>query len=179
MFRSALTRHPIPFDPDAGQAALTDLAPPVEVADLVAGTAGCSPYLASLMRREKEWLPFLWDTDPDTVLATVLSDIEAIEGDPKVAVRQAKRRAALLIGLAELGGVWPVMQATAALTDFADAALSKCLTFGLARHAKGPVQGDGGLFAVAMGKMGAHAMHASSDAALVLLSHETLYDTDD
>ncbi|SFI21558.1 hypothetical protein [Jannaschia pohangensis] len=179
MFRSSITRHPIPFDTSAGQSAVDETAPPASVVDLVAGAAGCSPYLTGLMRREKEWLPFLWETSPEAVLESILNDIKAIDGDPMAPLRQAKRRAALLIGLAELGGVWPVMRATAALTDFADAALSKCLTFGVARHAKGPVTGDGGLFAVAMGKMGAHELNYSSDIDIVLLFDETRYASDD
>ena len=39
------------------------------------------------------------------------------------ALRRAKREAALLIALADLGGVWDVVATTEALTRFADAAV--------------------------------------------------------
>ena len=41
---------------------------------------------------------------------------------------RAKRRVALLTALADLGGVWPVMQVTRALTDFADRCVQLCVT---------------------------------------------------
>jgi glutamate-ammonia-ligase adenylyltransferase len=179
MFRSRITRTPIPFDAEAGQVAVAILSPPPEVAPLIAGTAGCSPFLAATMERERDWLTDLWDREPDAALAALLADIDAIDGDPKAALRQAKRRAALLVGLAELGGVWPVMQATAGWTRFADAALNRALAYGLARHAKGPVTGDGGLVAIAMGKMGAGELNYSSDIDLVLLFDESGYDPSD
>ena len=38
------------------------------------------------------------------------------------ALRLAKREAALLVALADIGGVWDVVETTEALTRFADAA---------------------------------------------------------
>ncbi len=179
MFRSRITTHPIPFDEGAGQAAVAALSLPPQVAPLIAGAAGCSPYLATLMAREGAWLDGIWEEEPEATLAALLGDVAGIEGDPREALRQAKRRAALLVGLAELGGVWPVMRAAAAWTDFADAALSRAMAHALARHAKGPVRGDGGLVAIAMGKMGAHELNYSSDIDLVLLFDESRYDPAD
>ncbi|CTQ50466.1 glutamine-synthetase adenylyltransferase [Jannaschia donghaensis] len=179
MFRSRITQAPIPFDAEAGRASVSDLAPPSDVADLVAGTAGCSPFLAGLMRRERDWLHGLWDTDPDAALSDLLADVAALDGDPTVGLRRAKRRASLLVGLADLGGIWPVMTATARWTDLADATLARALAWGLARDAKGPVTGDGGLVAIAMGKMGAGELNYSSDIDLVLLFDESRYDPSD
>ncbi|SDY92548.1 glutamate-ammonia-ligase adenylyltransferase [Jannaschia faecimaris] len=179
MFRNLITRAPIAFDLDAGTTALADLAPPSDVAELVRGTAGCSPFLAGLMIKEQDWLSDLWGIDPRAVLEDLLSEIGAIEGDPRVGLRQAKRRAALLVGLAEIGGIWPVMDATAAWTDLADAMLARAMDYGVARHAKGPVDGDGGLVAIAMGKMGAGELNYSSDIDLVLLFDESRYDPAD
>ena len=49
------------------------------------------------------------------------------------ALRRAKREAALLIALADIGGVWDVVEATEALTRFADAAVRAALAFLLRR----------------------------------------------
>ena len=43
------------------------------------------------------------------------------------ALRRAKRESALLVALADVGGVWDVVAATEALTRFADAAVSAAL----------------------------------------------------
>lgn len=179
MFRARITRTPIPFDAEAGRGALADLAPPADVAALVEGVAGCSPFLLGLMTRERDWLSGMWDAAPEAALSELLSEIAQIDGDPKAGLRRAKRRAALLVGLAEIGGVWPVMEATAAWTRVADATLDRALAWGLARHGKGPVTGDGGLVAIAMGKMGAGELNYSSDIDLVLLFDESRYDPED
>ncbi|MGB3555495.1 MAG: glutamine-synthetase adenylyltransferase, partial [Jannaschia sp.] len=176
MFRSRITRHPVPFDPAAGRDALEALAPPTDLSDLVAGTAGCSPYLAAAMAREAEWLSALWDREPEAALADLLDEVAGIDGEPKGPLRKVKRRVALLVGLAELGGVWPVMEATAALTRFADAALDACLRYAMGRYGKRLPQPFGGLAVLAMGKMGAFELNYSSDIDVVLLFDEALYD---
>ncbi|GIT92235.1 glutamate-ammonia-ligase adenylyltransferase [Jannaschia pagri] len=127
------------------------------------------------MAKEADWLDALWYHSPEVMLRTLLDDVAAIGGEPKRALRQAKRRAALLVGLAEVSGVWPVMEATRALTRFADAALDKCLTFALGRHGADLVGPSGGLVALAMGKMGAGELNYSSDIDLILLFDEARY----
>ena len=44
-------------------------------------------------------------------------------------LRRMKAEAALLIALCDIGGVWPVMRVTAALTDLAVAAVQMALRF--------------------------------------------------
>ena len=44
-------------------------------------------------------------------------------------LRRGKAEAALLIALADIGGVWPVERVTRALTDFADAALGAAVRY--------------------------------------------------
>ncbi len=60
-FASRLTRCPIPYDPTGAEDPRARFASqPPEVVALLAGTAGCSPYLGGLMAREADWLgPFL------------------------------------------------------------------------------------------------------------------------
>lgn len=179
MFRTRIDRAPIPFDRDAGREALALHAPPADARPLVEGTAGCSPFLARAMERERDWLGALWDSDPAAVLDDLLAEAACIEGDPATPLRRAKRRASILVGLAELGGVWPVMEAADGWTRFADAALGACLSHALARYARGPVDGDGGLVAFAMGKMGAFELNYSSDVDLILLFDESRYAPDE
>ncbi len=98
------------------------------------------------------------------------------------ALRQAKRRMALLTGLMDLGGVWTLEVVTGALTEFAGIACNLALKAGLAPQlARGKVPGQGeevpedaaGMFVLAMGKMGAGELNYSSDIDLICLFDET------
>ena len=51
-------------------------------------------------------------------------------------LRQLKKRVALLIAVADLSGAWDVEQVTAALTDFADAALAAAISWLLGDYAR-------------------------------------------
>ena len=50
-------------------------------------------------------------------------------------LRRAKSEAALLIALCDIGGVWPVMRVTAALTDLAVTSVQSALRFLLQQEA--------------------------------------------
>ena len=52
-------------------------------------------------------------------------------------LRRLKADAALLVALADIGGVWPVAQVTRALTDLADTALGAAVRHLLARGRHG------------------------------------------
>ena len=86
-----------------------------------------------------------WSTDDPARLARLLSappedSLDALiralgerrddeEAALMRALRDAKRESALLVALADIGGVWDVVAATEALTRFADAAVSAALAF--------------------------------------------------
>lgn len=147
---------------------------------LVSGAAGCSPYLAGLVQREADWLGPALDA-PDPALADLMIPPEPESGDLRVALRQVKRRAALLIALADLGGAWSLEKVTQALTDLADMACQATLQAGIAaqvKRGKLPSE-DVGLVAFAMGKMGAHELNYSSDIDLICLFDETRHPPDD
>ncbi|MFO8128223.1 glutamine-synthetase adenylyltransferase [Yoonia sp.] len=186
-FTTRITRFPTPYDADRGQDAreLFPSAGPV-IARLLAGTAGCSPYLAELLRREADWIePAL--EEPEEAIDALLADIPALGvNDLAAGLRQAKRRVALLTALADLGGVWPLETVTQVLTDFADAAVQVTVTRLVAAEvARGklPSDGDpadaGGMVVLAMGKMGAGELNYSSDIDLICLFDETRFDPDD
>ncbi|MEM6657938.1 MAG: glutamine-synthetase adenylyltransferase [Pseudomonadota bacterium] len=185
----AIARLPRAFDPDLGaetRACFPDLT--AEQGDLIAGTAGTSPYLKGLIELEKHWLPQAL-MHPDQAL----SDIMAMAGDLppdqlKVGLRQAKRRLALLTALCDIAGAWPLEKVTAALTDFAAMAAdvaAKAEIALLIRRRKLPgmteddVASAAGLVILAMGKMGAYELNYSSDIDLIVLFDETRFDPDD
>ncbi len=186
-FTARLSRSPTPYDADrAGDvlAEFLDLTPPI--ADLIAGTAGCSPYLADLLRREAAWIVPAFD-DPETAIADLLAEIpQTALTDLPGHLRCCKRRVALLTGLADLGGVWPLETVTQYLTDFADAAVQAAISQLVAAEvARGklPAGGDpsdaGGMVVLAMGKMGAGELNYSSDIDLICLFDESRFDPDD
>ncbi len=183
-----ITRAPRPYD--AARAADTAAAWPDAarpLADLLVGAAGCSPYLYGLIRREADWLAPTLDCPPEASMVGLLGDI-ASEGDTAAILRRAKRRAALLIALCDLGGVWSLETVTGALTDLADAAVARALDAALRPVvARGRLPGmtaddvaDGaGMVVLAMGKMGAGELNYSSDIDLICLYDDSRFATAD
>lgn len=178
-FARRLTRSPLAHDADAGADTgrrFADLAP--EVRALLVGTAGCSPFLKSLMEAEESWLRAALTQAPEVALEAVLAlgpDSPAATGS---ALRQAKRRVALLAALADLGGIWRLEDVTGALTRLADLGVQRALACHLAEEIRrgkipGAVPGDeeagAGMVAFAMGKMGAFELNYSSDIDLICL----------
>jgi [glutamine synthetase] adenylyltransferase / [glutamine synthetase]-adenylyl-L-tyrosine phosphorylase len=188
-FASRITRIPLPFEADHGaeaRAQFDDLAP--ELQELLEGAAGCSPYLKGLMEREALWLRAALAEAPETVLDAAIAEGVAGEGDPGTALRVAKRRVALLAGLADLAGVWPLETVTDALTRLAESATDRALKYHVGREiARGKLPGAsdddiataGGAVALAMGKMGAGELNYSSDIDLIMLFDESRYSRDD
>jgi glutamate-ammonia-ligase adenylyltransferase len=147
------------------------------------GVAEFSPYLFDLFRRDPERLLRVLSGDPDRnlamLLATAAGDVAAAESeaDAMAALRRMKAEAALLIALCDIGGVWPVMRVTAAVTDLAIHAVRLALHHALAQEvargrllplAKDHPEEDSGLVVLAMGKMGAHELNYSSDIDLIV-----------
>ena len=186
-FAARLTRAPIPHDPDAGREALAGLPGlPPALAPLVAGTAGCSPYLRAAMLAEADWLVPALSGPPETALADEFARLDAApEAGLATALRQAKRRLAALVALADLGGVWDLGQVTGALTALADRSVAlgvQALVAAEIRRGKLPGArpedaADGaGMVVLAMGKMGARELNYSSDIDLICLFDETRYE---
>jgi [glutamine synthetase] adenylyltransferase / [glutamine synthetase]-adenylyl-L-tyrosine phosphorylase len=153
------------------------------VAELVAGTFSGSPYLAGLIRRDPARLLRILSTAPEAhieFLVEGLREAMRTESDPKAAMsclRGFKNEAALLIALADLGGVWPIMRVTQALTRVADVAVAESVRFqfSLARQKGDWLAGDddqpeagSGYFVLAMGKHGAGELNYSSDIDLIV-----------
>ncbi len=144
--------------------------------ELLSSAASNSPYLARAMVQESVYIPQLLATGPADTFEAIIGQVERepaeTRGEMLVLLRQAKRRAAILIALADLGGIWSLDEVTAALTRLADATLTRSLRFALhdaekrgrlvGLEAQMPERGTG-LFFVAMGKYGAGELNYSSD----------------
>lgn len=168
---------------------LAGLAPVIAQPDsrsLLEAASGNSPFLARTMLREAAFLPELLSRGPNEVLASLNAEALAVAGSEDEAVamralRVAKRRAALAIGLADISGQFDVMTVTKALTRFADSCVTGALRFLLLRAAKAAeevgappekLEHDTGLVILAMGKMGALELNYSSDIDLVVFYEE-------
>lgn len=188
-FETDMTRCPRAFNLDRGRetAALVDgLSRPLN--DLLVGTAGSSPYLATLVAKEAGWITSALD-NPLYVIDIEFADCLSCPHDLLAdRLRQAKRRIALLTGLADLGGAWTLEQVTGTLSRFADVACTAAMRAGIAQQIKrGKIPGlteddiatAGGMVALAMGKMGAFELNYSSDIDLICLFDETRFDVVD
>ncbi len=188
-FLSRISRLPRAFDPDRGDDTLT-LLPDMagDLAKLLHGTAGCSPYLKSLIEKEREWLPEAFD-DPEAAVSHLYAALKEVAPDTLgTELRRGKRRIALMTALADLAGVWPLERVTGTLTEFADLASDLALKAAIAneiRRKKLPGQTEddvataGGMVTLAMGKMGAYELNYSSDIDLICLFDETRFDPGD
>jgi glutamate-ammonia-ligase adenylyltransferase len=162
---------------------------PEPVRALLEGAAGCSTFLAGLIAREADWLEAAFEVSPETAMAGILAEMPA-DGHGALAdsLRIARRRAALLVALADLGGTWELGEVTGALTALADRAVQLGLAALVAEEiARGKLPGveaedaaeAAGMFALAMGKMGAGELNYSSDIDLIVLFDETRHDPED
>ncbi len=141
---------------------------------------GNSPYLTQSSLREPGFLVRLLEQGHDLTFAEVLHRLnrelaaELPRADLMAALRHEKRRAALIIALADLAGLWPLLQVTAALSRFAEAALRLAVRHLVAEAVKAgdiaPRDLDAsGFIVLALGKLGAHELNYSSDIDLILL----------
>ena len=169
-------------DAQAGLKALFASHPAAQA--MVSSLAHFSPYLWDLASSDAARLLAILQSDPDTHLAALLTDAAARvgnaanEAEAMRALRTMKAHAALLIGLADIGKVWPVMRVTAAVTELADTAVRAALRF-LMQDAtrrgklnpadKAQPETGSGYFVLAMGKMGAFELNYSSDVDLIVL----------
>jgi glutamate-ammonia-ligase adenylyltransferase len=151
--------------------------------NILLGIAEFSPYLFDLIRADAARLIRVLACDPESHLASLIENTSrevlaaGSETDVMHLLRRMKAEAALMIALCDIGGVWPVMRVTAALTDLAVASVQTALRFLLrqevgrgrmtAANLDRPEEGCG-LIVLAMGKMGAGELNYSSDIDLIV-----------
>ncbi len=193
---------PAPADAERAQATLEDLRKSLrELADSQARDAvatvletpatrqvllavfGNSPFLSRLVQRDPAFAAHLLLTGPDVARDTVLAEVAtaraaAIDGsDPARALRAAKRRLALTVALADIAGVWSLDAVTAALSDFAEAAVGCGVAYLLGEASRRGVvtlpdpdspETGSGYIVIGMGKLGARELNYSSDIDLIV-----------
>ena len=168
----------------AGGKSLTQLLAAHPMLDgLVMSLAEGSRYLWELAQSDPERLVSLLQTEParrfDDILTDATRAIAAADDEAEVMrlLRRMKSEAALLIALADIGGIWPVMQVIERQTKLADVAVGSAVDYLLAdarrrgklkvSDAGRPAEGSG-YIVLAMGKMGAGELNYSSDIDLIV-----------
>ncbi len=150
---------------------------------LLASIFGNSPFLSQAAIAEPAFLCGLLQSGPDEVFSRLMAELDTVADDTGTAelmrtMRLAKRRAALVIGLADIAGAWSLDQVTGALSRFADRAVTLAARHLLHRsHRSGDLvlahpddpERDSGLIILAMGKLGANELNYSSDIDLIIL----------
>jgi glutamate-ammonia-ligase adenylyltransferase len=150
---------------------------------LVLGLADHSPYLFDLLTTDAGRAWRLLTGEPDHVLTELVEQATETcmnaddEAQVMKSLRHMKSAAALLIGMADIGGVWDVPRVIGALTQVADTAVAAAVRF-LLREAIAsgklphldPRRPDAGCgyVVLGMGKMGAHELNYSSDIDLII-----------
>lgn len=172
----------------AGRTLKTLLSDHPAVAGLLAALAEGSPYLWDLACCDPDRLAGLLQSDPDNGFDEMLNEAaRALAATQKEAeamrlLRRLKGKAALLIALADIGGVWPVLDVIRRQTELADVAVG-----GAVEYLLGEAQRRGrlklanparpaersGYIVLAMGKMGSNELNYSSDIDLIVF-----YDAD-
>jgi len=169
-----------------GAEALPALLAQRSVADLVMAVLDHSPFLSRLMSRTKRLLRILSQSPEQTHREIVeaqrnrfraVAAGDATHDEIVRAFRRARADHALLVALADIGGVWDVVAVTRALSEFADASVAGGIDVLLTQASAGNKYtlpnpddpGDGsGIVVLALGKHGAGELNYSSDIDLVV-----------
>jgi glutamate-ammonia-ligase adenylyltransferase len=184
-------------DARAAVARLIDEAPK-DISTPLGEIVASNPLLERLLHGLFEGSPYLWGivaSGPELLLQLLRespeAEIERIvarhaetalaadsDTDAQIALRAMKREGALLIALADIGGVWSLDEVTAALTRLADTAVRASVDRLLGAAAKSgklkaadtsdPARASG-YIVLAMGKHGAGELNYSSDIDLIVL----------
>ena len=166
--------------------ALEALVAEKQVAGLVMALFDHSPFLSRLASRPERLLPLLRDA-PDESHARIVAaqrDFFRTQRESGIdldaageAFRKARAEHALLVALADIGGVWDVDRVIRALSEFADASVAGGIDLLLTELAgRGKITladpddpGPGsGIVVLALGKHGAGELNYSSDIDLVV-----------
>ena len=145
---------------------------------LLAAIFGNSPWLTRCMLAEPAFVRLICETGVEPALATALATLDDQDAGEDIMrrLRIARRRAALVIAMADISGAWDLAEVTGALSRFADLAVGAALRSLLAgaaaageiapRDADAPER-EAGLFILGLGKLGAHELNYSSDIDLI------------
>ena len=145
---------------------------------------GNSPFLGQCLVLELPFFRHCLLEGPDVMFPRLLAEMEESTAETSTIatimtmLRIAKRKAALLIALADITKTWNLDQVTGALSDFAESALQIALSSLLREaDAQGVIkladyqdpQQKCGYVVLGMGKLGARELNYSSDIDLIVL----------
>ncbi len=155
-----------------------------ELSNTLSAIFDLSPFLRTIAMRDGLFLQEMIVSGLDEALAAMMvRTVEADKAAPdeatlKALLRQSKRECALLCGVADLAGWWPVEKVCETLAKFADASLGAVCRFLLRdAHDKGKLslpdrdnpEIGSGLIVLGMGKHGAFELNYSSDIDIICL----------
>jgi glutamate-ammonia-ligase adenylyltransferase len=151
---------------------------------LLGAIFGNSPWLTRCMLAEPAFFRAICEGGVKSAFGAALATIDDLDAGEDIMrrLRVARRRAALVIAIADISGTWDLAKVTGALSRFADlvvcAALRSLLKDAAAAGEIVPGDADApereaGLFILGLGKLGAHELNYSSDIDLI-----ALYDPD-
>jgi glutamate-ammonia-ligase adenylyltransferase len=151
-------------------------------ASLLTALFGASPFLEECLLAEPDVLRQLIESGADATAQGLMAQAAAVDLSDRIrcmaGLRRSRRRIALLVALADLRGEWALDRVTAALSGFADLAVSRAVDHLLLEAAKrGEIDlaapahpsEDSGVIVLGMGKHGAQELNYSSDIDLILL----------
>ena len=154
---------------------------------LLAAVFGNSPYLGGCLLHDPDFACAVLSRGPAAVFDELLTELDtatawlADDAETGRVLRRAKRRAALLVGLADIAGSWTTERVCAALSQFAECAVGLAVA-SLLRGAvadgeldtpdEADVQTGSGFVVLAMGKLGGGELNYSSDIDLLVLFDE-------
>ncbi len=149
---------------------------------------GNSPHLTQIILHQPGFFHRIVKDGPDASFDAAISHLRAEAADAgsghdadahlMAALRLAKSRVALVTGLADIAGIWPLETVTGRLSDFAGTALSLATAHLLRAAATagdiefgepGEAERNCGYVILGLGKLGAHELNYSSDIDLIVL----------
>ena len=199
-FARRIARAPLLADPEGARTAVAEwlqsirgsaagrtvdrlIADHPPVGALIEAIADGSPYLWDLVQRDPPRFIAILASDPAEHLRIRLADAErgifvsTDDGEAMRHLRRLKAEVALLVALADLGGLWDLLQVSRALTELADASVRATVRYLLSGAAHQgrfvpreteDIEAHSGFVVFAMGKMGAHELNYSSDIDLIV-----------
>lgn len=143
-----------------------------------------SPYLTRLLQLYEEDFNACCNGKTQTQYNTIIAELnehtsyQITKEKGHFFVRECKQRVALLIALADIGGLWDLAHITSALSDFADSVVQFALEQILRANVPKTISQNKalsdqlGIVILGMGKLGGRELNYSSDIDLIALYDE-------
>jgi len=151
---------------------------------------GNSPFLTRVVEAEPSYACDAFVQQPEALLSAIAETLSGLDAqttdEVKRGLRHAKRRAALVVAIAEITGSRETSVLARALSDFADATIAVAARHLLRRMATAGIirlpfpqepERSSGLIVIGLGKLGARELNYSSDVDLIVFYDRDVIDT--